>query len=163
LGVKKRFSLLTLHRASNTDDPEVLKMILGALAKLSTTIVFPIHPRTRKRLGEFEISVPSNVCLIEPVGYLEMLALLKDCERVLTDSGGLQKEAFFAKKPCITLRDTTEWPETLQIGANTLVMSSPKVLDVEKLQRAFSAPVTGFDQHPYGNGTASQQIWKMWA
>jgi UDP-GlcNAc3NAcA epimerase len=115
------FHLLTVHRAENTDDPTHLRDILAGVAASDKKVVFPVHPRTRPALASSGVEVPANVLLIDPVGYLEMLALEDAADLVLTDSGGVQKEAYFAGRPCITLRETTEWPETVEAGWNTLV------------------------------------------
>lgn len=114
-----RYVLATVHRAENTDDPERLRAILAAFGRVDETIIFPAHPRTRKLLSAG--SVPANVRLIDPVGYLEMLTLVQRSSFVLTDSGGLQKEAYWLEKPCITLRDETEWVETLANDWNQIV------------------------------------------
>ena len=117
------FLLLTLHRQSNTDSKETLKSIMSALYELSKNylIVFPVHPRTKSRLNSFDLSVPANVKIIEPCGYLDMLELEKASKLVITDSGGVQKEAYFNNKKCITLRKETEWVELVEARWNTLV------------------------------------------
>ncbi|MEK9657107.1 MAG: UDP-N-acetylglucosamine 2-epimerase (non-hydrolyzing) [bacterium] len=153
------FALMTLHRASNTDDKMVLTDIMTTLGNLNIPIIFPLHPRTKNKLTEFNIQCPSNIQCIEPVGYLDMLTLLKETSIVLTDSGGLQKEAFFVKKPCITLRDTTEWVETIHAGANRLVMDTPKKLNRDFLQQA----IQSIDQYsflgaPFGDGNTTDKI-----
>jgi UDP-GlcNAc3NAcA epimerase len=121
----KEFYLLTLHRAENTDFKENLKKITRIIAALGKKVVFPIHPRTRKKLGEFKLLGRllslSNLILIDPVSYMDMLILEKNAYFVLTDSGGVQKEAYFLKTPCLTLRDETEWVETLKGGRNQVV------------------------------------------
>lgn len=115
------FILTTLHRAENTDSPERLKSIVDALNELHsrTPVVLPLHPRTRGAIEKAGLKLAVNI--IEPVGYLQMLWLLKNCSLVLTDSGGVQKEAFFFNKPCVTMRDQTEWVELIEAGANVLV------------------------------------------
>jgi UDP-GlcNAc3NAcA epimerase len=126
LGVTQgHFQLATLHRAENTNDRDALARAvnyLGEAAKQSP-LVLPLHPRTRAAADRFELDFGS-IKLIEPVGYLDMVALLDGCTRVLTDSGGLQKEAYFFRKPCITLRDATEWVETVESGWNRLWIDS---------------------------------------
>jgi UDP-GlcNAc3NAcA epimerase len=119
--VQGRFQLATLHRAENTDTREALERALSYLqqAARERDLVLPLHPRTRNAAASFGIEL-SAITVIEPVGYLDMLALLDGCTRVLTDSGGLQKEAYFFRKPCITLRDATEWVETVDAGWNRL-------------------------------------------
>ena len=112
------FILATIHRPSNTDNAERLAAIIRALGNLGRPVVWPVHPRNRNALAKLE--VPSCVRCIAPVGYLEMLALLAKCTAVVTDSGGLQKEAHWARRRCVTLRDETEWIETLEGGWNVL-------------------------------------------
>ncbi|GHV93503.1 UDP-N-acetyl glucosamine 2-epimerase [Spirochaetia bacterium] len=118
----KGFILLTIHRAENTDDPARLAAIVGAVNDLADyQFVFPVHPRTRKVLEQQNLKFASHVRVIDPVGYLEMIAYEAACSAVVTDSGGVQKEAFFFQKPCITIRDSTEWVELVDSGWNTLV------------------------------------------
>jgi UDP-GlcNAc3NAcA epimerase len=116
-----QFQLATLHRAENTDTSEALDRALGYLrhAAREQPVVLPLHPRTRHAAASFGIEL-SAITVIEPVGYLDMMALVDGCTRVLTDSGGLQKEAYFFRKPCVTLRDATEWVETVEAGWNRL-------------------------------------------
>jgi len=114
------YAVLTIHRAANTE-PERLRRIVDALAAAEQRFVFPVHPRTRHVLDEHAVPVPPNVQMIEPLGYLEMLALVRGASRVVTDSGGLQKEAYWLGIPCVTLRPSTEWVETVEAGANTLL------------------------------------------
>jgi len=126
LGLKKipqQFLLATIHRAENTDDATRLAQIVEALSEAPYDIILPLHPRTRKKLLESKIELGDNIQSIEPIGYLEMLALELRAEAIITDSGGVQKEAYFLRKPCITLRDETEWIETLENGWNILVDS----------------------------------------
>jgi UDP-GlcNAc3NAcA epimerase len=122
IDLPQRFILSTVHRAENTDNPERLKNIFSALSEISKeiSVVLPLHPRTRHILEKSKIDC-HNLHIIEPVGYLEMVDLLKNCEMVMTDSGGLQKEAYFFQKKCLTLRDETEWLELVQNGFNKLV------------------------------------------
>lgn len=123
-GVKipHRFALMTLHRAENTDDPQRLKSIVEAVnSAVSMTVILPLHPRTRKVLQGSGLALAGHVQTIEPVGYLEMVYLETRADRILTDSGGVQKEAYFFEKPCGTMRDETEWVETVAAGANTLL------------------------------------------
>jgi UDP-N-acetylglucosamine 2-epimerase len=115
------YLLATVHRPQNTDDPAALSAILTAFGELEETVVFPAHPRTRTALARFEVPMPSNVRLIDAVGYLDMLVLEKHARLILTDSGGVQKEAYFFAVPCVTLRDETEWVETVEAGWNLLV------------------------------------------
>lgn len=127
----KEYLLLTIHRSGNADNPAVLKKILGAVRKSGRKIVFPIHPRTKKRLIDFkmktdDIASPKGgqkLTIIEPVDYLDMIWLEKNAAKIITDSGGVQKEAFWFKVPCVTLRNETEWVETVANGWNKLVGS----------------------------------------
>lgn len=124
INLSSRFILSTIHRAENTDDPEKLRNILEALDEISedTQVVMPIHPRTQKKVSELGLKI-SNIKLIDPVGYLEMIWLLKNCDIVVTDSGGLQKEAYFFEKYCVTTREETEWVELVISGANVITGS----------------------------------------
>lgn len=150
------YVLCTLHRAENTDDIGRLSSICNALNEISKTyqVVLPLHPRTKKLLEKTGLKL--NFQTIEPVGYFDMLSLLENTEVVLTDSGGLQKEAYFFKKPCITMRDQTEWVELLEAGVNVLTGSNGnKIMEAvwEMKQKKLS-----FDQLLYGNGNAAAVI-----
>jgi len=127
------YYLLTMHRPYNVDDPKKLRSLFKSLGGLSKNIIFPIHPRSKKILDQHNITVPDNIELIKPQGYVEFQGLLKFCEKVITDSGGLQKEAYIAGKPCITLRPETEWVETVDVGWNTLMDIESEDL-AEKIQ-----------------------------
>ncbi|WP_163527009.1 non-hydrolyzing UDP-N-acetylglucosamine 2-epimerase [Halobacillus ihumii] len=124
---ENNYHLATIHRAENTDDPVRLSSILEALQQLKMEVVLPLHPRTKNKIKQFKltsmISAPS-IKLIEPLNYLDMLAIASKAKVILTDSGGLQKEAYMLRVPCITLRDETEWGETVKHGWNHLVGSS---------------------------------------
>jgi UDP-GlcNAc3NAcA epimerase len=121
LGTPARsFVLCTVHRSENTDDPARLTNILHALNQLDVTVLFPVHPRTRKAIGSLQHRVEPHVKLLAPVGYVDMVALAESARAILTDSGGLQKEAYWLGVPCITLRDETEWTETVSNGWNVL-------------------------------------------
>lgn len=115
------FVLCTIHRAENTDDPRRLKSIFQGLADSGVQIVLPMHPRTKAKVLDSEISIAKNIWVIDPVGYLEIIWLEANCKCVATDSGGVQKEAYFFRKPCKTMRDETEWTELVESGWNTLV------------------------------------------
>lgn len=156
-GVPERFALATIHRAENVDDPTRLKEILEGLRAVSKNImvVLPIHPRTRHRI-ELEGFSTKGVRLMNPVGYFEMLGLLQNCELVLTDSGGLQKEAYFFSKPCLTLRDETEWSELVEVGQNVLVGAS--ATRIEKEVARLSTPKRKQREGLYGDGFAAKQI-----
>ncbi len=148
----QRYYLATVHRAENTDDPARLAGIFAGLGRLDAPVLVPLHPRTHARLGD--ISLPPNVEPMEPVSYLAMLTLVQHARRVLTDSGGLQKEAFWLGVPCITLREETEWVETLENGWNRLASASEAI--VEAVQQAPTGPQQPFGAPP--EGTASEQI-----
>ena len=138
LGLKPRgYALLTLHRPSNVDDAGSLRSLMGAMGELAAVkpVLFPAHPRTRKRLAEFGIESPQGVRLMEPLGYLEFLALTDSAAAVLTDSGGLQEETTVLGVPCLTLRENTERPVTVEIGTNELVGLDPERI-VERGQKA---------------------------
>ena len=127
------FYLATIHRQENTDDLSRLQNIFNAFSELDSPVILPVHPRTRKILQNIKFS--ANVKIIDPVSYLEMITLLKNCKKVLTDSGGLQKEAFFLKKQCVTLRDETEWTETLENNWNFIVGTNSKLI-LEKIKQS---------------------------
>ena len=152
---EKDFILLTIHRAENTDDPLRISSIVTAINSLSDyRFIFPVHPRTRKILEQHNLMFEAHVKIIEPVGYLEMLGLESACFAVLTDSGGVQKEAFFFRKPCITMRDSTEWVELVDSGWNTLVgANKDKIISAV---RNISVPKV----YPelYGDGNCTQKI-----
>jgi UDP-GlcNAc3NAcA epimerase len=158
LGLSKNdFALLTLHRAGNVDDMGKLKSVVEALGKIKKKIVFPVHPRTKKMITQHTIGLPDNVLMIQPVGYLDMLVLQSHAECILTDSGGVQKEAYLLGIRCITLRDETEWVENVESGWNCLVgVNSNKI--VERFNN-FKPP----NNHPqlYGDGHASEKIVKV--
>jgi UDP-N-acetylglucosamine 2-epimerase (non-hydrolysing) len=157
---------LTLHRAENVDDPIRLKNIIDALLELDEfTVVFPVHPRTRKNLMKFgfwdSLVKAEHIQLIKPVGYLDFLILLSHSKLVLTDSGGLQEEAITLNLPCITLRYNTERPETVTAGGNILVGSSKKAI-IDNVRRIFNDDdlylLMSNAPNPYGNGDTSELI-----
>ena len=155
----ENFLVATVHRAENTDEPENLSSIVAALNALSEKepVVFPIHPRTRKLIGKKNIpSLSENVMVTEPMGYLEMIHLLKHCRMVLTDSGGLQKEAYFFQKPCITLREETEWTELVDAGLNKLCGSNKS--RIQEAYDHFSKQKITFREGLYGDGNAAELI-----
>jgi len=128
----KEYYLATIHRAENTDNYERLKNILEALSSLDKPVIFPVHPRTRNKILEYKLDslLKGSLVTVEPVGYLDMISLEKNAYAILTDSGGVQKEAFWLKVPCITLRAETEWVETVRYGWNRLVgADKEKILD----------------------------------
>ncbi|MEM2741385.1 MAG: UDP-N-acetylglucosamine 2-epimerase (non-hydrolyzing) [Nitrososphaeria archaeon] len=152
------FILVTVHRAETTDNPKRLKAILEALVESGERIIFPMHPRTRKRVMEYGFEwflKAGNVEVMEPVGYLEFLNIMSRAKKVVTDSGGVQKEAYFIGKPCITPRGTTEWVETVESGWNILVGA-----DKEKIVKAMKEfkPEDGRNLSLFGDGGASRKI-----
>jgi UDP-GlcNAc3NAcA epimerase len=152
----KPFILATLHRQENTDDSERLTEICQALNTLSREfkIVLPLHPRTRKVLDNSNIKL--NFDPVDPVGYFDMLELLKNCSFVLTDSGGVQKEAFFFKKHCLVARDETEWTELTDLGYNFIVgANKDKILETSQLVSSLNK---SFTETPYGSGDAADKI-----
>ena len=158
---QENYVLTTIHRAENTDDPYRLKSILNALKEISRSIevVMPIHPRTKQlivKLGYENLLKQINV--IDPVSYIPMTKLQMNAKAILTDSGGVQKEAFFHNVPCITLRDETEWIETVELGWNTIVGA-----DFYKILHAFTNIKNGLQNtgNPYGNGNASNNILQI--
>src|SRR5512132_3912 len=154
VGVPEQYAVLTIHREANTE-PEALRRIVQALNETGWTFVFPVHPRTRNVLGAHGIEPEPQLHPIEPVGYLEMLALVAGASRVVTDSGGLQKEAYWLRIPCITLRPSTEWVDTVLVGANTLVDPA----DLTRLGSALVQARFPADASPlYGDGHAAARI-----
>jgi len=159
LGVDRGYYVLTVHRAENTDNLERLRSIFEAVLGFDEKVVFPCHPRTRKMLfkaGLSEAIEGSKICLTDPVGYFSMLRLVRDAEIVLTDSGGVQKEAFWLDTPCVTLRDNTEWRETIELGMNVLTGACK-----EKIIGAVNGFLENKPQpreNPYDFGGASVKI-----
>lgn len=115
------FCLLTCHRPENTNYPERLRSIFSALGECGKSLVLPAHPRLQSYLDTYQISLPPNIRMIPPASYMDMIQLEKHSEMIITDSGGVQKEAYFFEKPCVTLRDQTEWVETVEAGWNQVV------------------------------------------
>ena len=152
--VPDQYAVLTIHREANTE-PEALRTIVEALNETGWTFVFPVHPRTRNVLDAHGIELGPQLHAIEPVGYLEMLALVSGANRVVTDSGGLQKEAYWLRIPCITLRHSTEWIDTVLAGANNLVDPA----DLTRLGAALVEARFPADAPPlYGDGHAAARI-----
>ncbi|MEZ4867731.1 MAG: UDP-N-acetylglucosamine 2-epimerase (non-hydrolyzing) [Caldilineaceae bacterium] len=148
------YGLVTIHRAANTDDAVRLAQIVAALNSVSETIVFPVHPRTRKALAGIDAKFADHVRLIEPVGYFDMMMLEENARIIATDSGGVQREAYYLGIPCLTLRDETEWYETVTTGWNLLIGAKPeRIIDA---WFNFRPPT----EHPpiFGEGHAAQQI-----
>ena len=148
------YFVLTIHRAYNTENPGVLRGILAAAGALRAPVLFPVHPRTRPLLAA-GVVVPGNVILCDPLGYLDMLCVVANSRCVLTDSGGLQKEAYFLGVPCATLRPETEWVETVEAGWNVLAGTEPDwiVAAVGRVLASSRRPIAC-----YGEGRAAEQI-----
>lgn len=151
---EKEYILWTVHRAENTNDPERLKSIVNGLNAVREKIVLPLHPRTKKCLQVYGIQLADHIQVIDPLGYLDMVMLESSAKKIVTDSGGIQKEAFFLGVPCITLREETEWVETVENGWNVLVGA-----DEQKIVGA----ITGFNPHEergnyFGKGNAAAEI-----
>jgi UDP-GlcNAc3NAcA epimerase len=151
------FILVTIHRAENTDNLLKLKSIFEALKKISkeTTIILPLHPRTKSLLKNKKIDT-GNICIIDPIGYFNMIWLIKNCQLVMTDSGGLQKEAYFFNKYCITLRDETEWIELVENGYNILAGTDEK--NILKLFAEFKNKLFNHKINLYGGGDSARYI-----
>jgi UDP-GlcNAc3NAcA epimerase len=157
LKLPKDFYLVTIHRQENTDNEANLREIFAALTELAKEkpVVLPIHPRTRKYLTNYGITVLEGINLIDPVGYFDMLYLLKQASLVLTDSGGLQKEAYYFNKPAVIMRDQTEWKDLVEKGVAKLTGADKnKILDAVKLLKQ----VTDFPKNLYGDGRAAEQV-----
>ncbi len=162
---KGKYVLATCHRAENTEDPKRLGAILASLDSLAEeiTVVLPLHPRTRKQISHHGLSsLLTRLVVTEPLSFLHMLKLEQQASLILTDSGGVQKEAFFYGVPCITMRDETEWVETLDGGWNRLV-SPNKVNIISAVLDAISEPPTKTVNMPFGNGQAAKDILRILA
>lgn len=161
LGLAERgFALATCHRAGNTDDPERLANIVAALARIAAgfPVVLPLHPRTRRQLEKFGLLESlGEVLVTEPLSFLDMVALEQAARVILTDSGGVQKEAFFHGVPCVTMRDETEWVETVRSGANLLAGTSESAI-VDAFHHAMNTPPMSAGVKPYGDGDAAVRI-----
>lgn len=153
----KEYLLATIHRSENTDDPLRLQGILEGLNALDERVVLPLHPRARKAIAAFGLRFADHVIPIDPIGYLEMVGLTSSARLVLTDSGGLQKEAYWLEVPCLTLRDETEWVETVNTGWNVLVGSESATI-VDSVRRA--APRHGH-RPLYGDGKAAKKCIEL--
>lgn len=155
------FFLLTLHREENVDDPvrlaSILKGLNKAAMKFRLPVVYPIHPRTQKKLKEFGIE-PQSLRLIEPVDFLDFLQLERNAGLIITDSGGVQEEACILGVPCVTVRDNTERPETVEAGANILAGSSPDKI-VDSIQIMLGRKRNW--ENPFGDGKAASRIVKV--
>lgn len=172
----QEYFLITIHRAENTDNVERLHQLLELLLELPAPTIFPVHPRVGNLLAKdrhlrpirARLAATPNLRLVPPVSYLEMLALEKNARAIITDSGGVQKEAFFFQVPCITLREETEWVETLAGGCNTLVGADKKrfltaISQIDKIRdrtmRRSKASTKGFAL--FGSGKASERIVRI--
>ena len=158
LGIQKRnYILTTIHRPENTDSPTRLKNIFDALSSLDTQVIIPIHPRTKGKLAEYKCNIRKNIKLIDPVGFFDMIILEKNASKIATDSGGIQKEAFFHGVPCITIREQTEWVELLDIGVNILTGSN-----IDNLKKALNSDLKPFEPNNiYGSGNTANKIIKI--
>ena len=150
------YYLATIHRAENTDTESRLRSILESFSKIDALIILPLHPRTKKCISKYSLISTDNVKIIDPVGYLDMLRLMRHSSAVLTDSGGVQKEAYYLKVPCITLRSETEWIETVEVGWN-------RVVDVDQIKILEAITVSDKvkeKNHPklYGDGDTANKI-----
>ena len=158
----KKYLLCTIHRASNTDDMGNLKNIFIGLTESKEVIILPLHPRTRKKIKQSKSLreyIGNNIRITEPIGYLDMIYLEANAKKIVTDSGGVQKEAYFNRVPCITLRENTEWVETVKEGVNELVGVNP-----EKIKASinnFSPSELSYSKNLYGDGKTSEKIIKI--
>jgi UDP-GlcNAc3NAcA epimerase len=156
--VDDEYVLCTIHRAENTDDEKRLRDIFEALNDIAKDkqVILPLHPRTKNIIENLKLNI-QNLTLIDPIGYLEMVWLIDNCELVMSDSGGLQKEAYFFEKPCITLRDETEWVELVENGFNILAGADKKKI-LNSYKKHFSLFTLHSSLNLYGDGNASQKI-----
>lgn len=156
LGLKPgAYFLATVHRAENTDHPEHMQEILDAFCEIDRPVVWPIHPRTRNLLADKLQRLPDHICVVDPLPYFDMLKLEKNAQKILTDSGGVQKEAYWFKVPCITLREETEWVELVDAGFNMLC--GPSRSRIIKALEADS-PLTWGQDDLYGTGESSKSV-----
>lgn len=151
------FVLCTIHRAENTDNRLRLIQIIEGLRLSGKDIILPLHPRTYKKIVDFEIVLPSNIHVVEPVGYLEMVWLQKSCELIVTDSGGMQKEAYFHNKFCVTLREETEWIELVDLKINVLV-GADKNLIAKYIINHICFDINIMPKNLYGDGRTANLI-----
>lgn len=149
------YTLATLHRKENTDNPDRLRSILAGLARGEQPTVLPLHPRTRQRMAEFGIDCEPGIRLIDPLGYFDMMELERNARVIATDSGGVQKEAYFHGVPCVTMRDETEWVELVALGVNRLVGA-----DADAIADSLRRPprIAGAAQNIYGDGATAERI-----
>ena len=158
----KEYILCTIHRASNTDNIENLKNIFIGLTNSKETIILPLHPRTRKIINQdkyIKKSIGNNINIIEPVGYFDMISLELNAKKIVTDSGGVQKEAYFCEIPCITLFENTAWVETVEEGVNKIVGINPKNIKENIIN--FNTRRQNYTKKIFGNGKTSEKIVKL--
>ena len=155
-GESGEYLLATAHRNYNTDSPERLGSVLECLGEAGCRVVLPLHPRTQKAIAGWDLSVPANVETRDPVTYTEMIALERDATTIATDSGGVQREAYLWGVPCITLREETEWIETVSTGWNTLVGADP-----ERFRAALEKPRPASRPAIFGDGDAAERIAEL--
>ncbi|CAM2779137.1 UDP-N-acetylglucosamine 2-epimerase (non-hydrolyzing) [Hathewaya histolytica] len=155
IGIKENeYILTTIHRAENTNDINRLKNIIEALNESDKRVILPLHPRTKKYMMDYGLNFNENIKIIDPVGYLDMITLEMHSQKIVTDSGGVQKEAFFMHKPCVTMRDETEWVETVQNGWNIIVGT-----DKDKILDAIMHFIPTKEQKEiFGDGNAAEKI-----
>ena len=158
LGIaSKAYALVTLHRAENVDNKARLASIFAGLAKYNKPIILPLHPRTKKMMEGFGILLPTNIKIIDPIGYLDMILLEKHADLIATDSGGVQKEAYFHKVPCITMRDQTEWIELVEHGVNILTGADTDAI-IAALSKVSAIDQELFESPLYGTGVSGKDI-----
>lgn len=150
-----RYYVATVHRAENTDDAERLRGILAAFGQLELPLLLPLHPRTRKRVDDLALVMANNVRVLEPLGYLDMISILAAARCLLTDSGGMQKEAYYLGVPCVTMRDETEWVETVTAGWNVLAgADTERIVGAVRTQSGQRRPRPAL----YGDGRTAERI-----
>lgn len=158
LGIEQNtFVLGTVHRAENTDDKVRLQGILKGFEDASLPVILPLHPRTRNKLQQMNLQFPANINVVDPVGYLEMVWLEINCKIIATDSGGVQKEAYFHQKSCVTLRDETEWKELVEKGFNSLAGANSKLI-TKLIDIASNNKFQNIEFNIYGGGDASRKV-----
>jgi UDP-GlcNAc3NAcA epimerase len=150
------YVLATVHRNYNTDEPLRLEAVLGCLARSPWPVVFPVHPRTRARIDEWALRVPKHVTLADPVPYTRMLELERGARAIATDSGGVQREAYLWGVPCVTLREETEWTDTVDAGWNTVVG-----VDADAFAAALARPLPAERPPVFGDGAAAERIARL--
>jgi len=157
---RKGFCLATVHRADNTDDPNRLAGILDAIQRIESPVILPLHPRTRSRLGRSLEQIGGRVRVIDPVSYLDMLLLVRHARLIFTDSGGVQKEAYWFGVPCVTLRDETEWVELVESGCNRLAGADPDAIlgAVTDFESTDTSCVIGTARNLFGDGHSAEKL-----